>query len=108
MGSEMCIRDRFTTQPERSEMPESFSFEGIYPNPFNPVTQFSFVLPEASRVSLKVYNLQGRLVATLADGMRDAGTHEVTFDASNLASGIYLYRLTAGTFNASGKMVLVK
>ncbi len=102
------FEDWFTTQPERSEMPESFSFEGIYPNPFNPVTQFSFVLPEASRVSLKVYNLQGRLVATLADGMRDAGTHEVTFDASNLASGIYLYRLTAGTFNTSGKMALVK
>jgi hypothetical protein len=57
---------------------------------------------------LLIYNLQGQLVGTLVDGMRDAGTHDVSFDASHLASGIYLYRLTAGTHDFSGKMVLVK
>ncbi len=89
-------------------VPESFSFHGLYPNPFNPETKFSFALPEASQVSLKIYNLHGKLVATLVDGMRTAGTHDVTFDASNLASGIYLYRLTAGNNNINGKMMLIK
>ncbi|TKJ41461.1 hypothetical protein CEE37_02555 [candidate division LCP-89 bacterium B3_LCP] len=89
-------------------IPDDFTFGGIYPNPFNPTTQFSFALPAASHVKLSVYNLRGQLVNTLVDGMRDAGTHDVSFDASNLASGIYLYRLSAGSNNISGKMVLVK
>ena len=89
-------------------IPESFVFEGIYPNPFNPSTILSFQLQVASKVNLSVYDISGRQIAQLIDGYRDAGIHEVTFDASNLASGIYLYRLTAGSFNASGKMVLVK
>ena len=78
------------------------------PNPFNLSTTFSFDLPEATHVKLIVYNLLGQVVATLLDGMRDVGSHDVTFDASNLASGIYLYRLTAGSNNISGKMILVK
>ncbi|TKJ41459.1 hypothetical protein CEE37_02545 [candidate division LCP-89 bacterium B3_LCP] len=92
----------------RTEIPQDFAFSGIYPNPFNPTTQFSFALPAASHVKLSVYNLRGQLVSTLVDGMRDAGTHEVAFDASDLASGIYLYRLNAGNNNISGKIVLVK
>ncbi|HEX7344621.1 MAG TPA: C25 family cysteine peptidase, partial [bacterium] len=87
---------------------DAFSFRGAYPNPFNPITRFSFSLPEAAQVTLQVFDLQGRLVATLAEGMRDAGSHEATFDASHLASGIYLYHLTAGSFDAGGKMVLLK
>ncbi|MBU0518757.1 SBBP repeat-containing protein [bacterium] len=80
----------------------------ISPNPFNPVTMLSYDLPEAAEINLSVYDVSGRLVAELVDGWRNAGSHEVTFDASNLASGIYLYRLDAGEFSATGKMVLMK
>lgn len=79
-----------------------------YPNPFNPTTAISYQLQDAGRVSLRVYNTAGKLVSTLVDGWRDAGSHEVTFEGSLLPSGIYVYRLEAGSFSASGKMVLVK
>ncbi len=85
-----------------------FALLGTYPNPFNPSTTISFALPEAGKVTLSVYDVTGRLVTTLVDGHRNAGVHEVTFDASQLASGIYIYRLEAGQFTASGKMVLMK
>jgi len=85
-----------------------FVLHEAYPNPFNPTTNFSFSIPQAEHVTLKVFNLQGQLVETLVDGLRDAGSHNVTFDASALSSGIYLYQLTAGQNTASGKMVLVK
>lgn len=102
-----CGEDFETAESAFILHPSSFSLS-LSPNPFNPTTRFSFSLPEAAHITLKVYNLQGRLVATLIDGMRDAGSHEAIFDASALSSGIYLYRLTAGNFDAGGKMVLVK
>jgi hypothetical protein len=79
-----------------------------YPNPFNPVTTLSYNLPEKSKVSLKVYHLHGQLVAKLVDGWRDKGLHEVTFDASHLASGMYFYNLTSGTYSTTRKMILIK
>ncbi len=79
-----------------------------YPNPFNPTTTLSFELPDAGFVTLAVYDVSGRQVAELVDGWRGAGTHEVTFDASNLASGVYIYKLTAGNYTASCKMVLMR
>lgn len=88
--------------------PSDFALLGCYPNPFNPVTAISYRLPAVSRVNLAVYDLSGRQVATLVNGFRDAGLHEVTFDGSNLASGVYLYCLQAGDFSAAGKMVLMK
>ncbi|MBU0518760.1 T9SS type A sorting domain-containing protein [bacterium] len=88
--------------------PQKFSMNSAYPNPFNPVTTLSFDLPEAVKVSLNVYDISGRLVAELVAGWRNIGSHEVTFDASTLASGVYLYAITAGDFQASGKMVLMK
>jgi hypothetical protein len=91
-----------------AEMPQTFSIKPAYPNPFNPITTLRFSLPQAARVSLSIYDISGRLVTTLVDGWRYAGTHDVTFDGSNSASGIYIYRLNAGDFTASGKMVLVK
>ncbi|TKJ41003.1 hypothetical protein CEE37_04885 [candidate division LCP-89 bacterium B3_LCP] len=87
---------------------EEFALLGAYPNPFNPLTVLSFKLHDASIVNLAVYDISGRLVTTLVNGWRDAGIHEVTFDASGLPSGVYLYRLTAGEFSDSGKMVLMK
>ena len=98
--------------PENS-LPANFAFQGPHPNPFNPTTVASFELRVPSYVKVRVYDIAGRLVATLADGWRAAGWHEVTFDpkgagGSDLASGIYIYRLEAGGFAASGKMVLMK
>ncbi len=85
-----------------------FALLGSYPNPFNPSTTISYTLDNANSVKLAVYDLSGREVATLVDGYREIGTHEVTFDASGLASGVYVYRLTSGMKVASGKMVLMK
>jgi hypothetical protein len=78
------------------------------PNPFNPSTAISFELRAASCTSLKVYDTSGRLAATLMYGWRQAGKHEATFDGSNLASGVYLYHLRAGSNQATGKLVLTK
>ena len=80
----------------------------VQPNPFNPQTVLSYQLPVASQVALQVYDTAGRLVATLADGWRESGFHDVTFNGFGLPSGIYFYRLKAGEFQATGKMMLVK
>ena len=91
-----------------AEIPSNFVLNGVYPNPFNPTTTISFSLPEASKVTLSVYDVSGRMVARLVDGWRDAGVHEAIFDGANLASGVYIYNLSAGQFNATGKMIMMK
>lgn len=88
-------------------IPEEFAVD-IHPNPFNPVTSLSFALPEAGSVKLSVFDVSGRLISQINEGWLDAGTREIRFDGSNLASGIYIYRLEAGRFTASGKMILMK
>jgi len=89
-------------------VPGSYALEQNYPNPFNPSTSVDFSLPAASQVRLSVYNLLGQEVATIVNGQMAAGTHTVRFDASKLSSGVYLYRLTAGSFTKSMKMLLLK
>jgi hypothetical protein len=79
-----------------------------YPNPFNATTTFSYDLPKAGRVSLCVYDVLGHEIAVLKNGIAEAGTHRVTFDGSNLASGIYFARLEAGKFTQTKKLVLLK
>ena len=79
-----------------------------YPNPFNPSAEIAFDLPEATDVRLAVYDVTGREVARLADGPTGAGAHRVRFDATGLPSGVYLYRLEAGSFAATERMTLVK
>jgi hypothetical protein len=91
-----------------SDLPSRFALLGNYPNPFNPVTNISYQLSATSFVKLSIYDVAGRKVAELVNGWREAGVHEVTWDASDLASGIYVYRLEAGEFSAGGKMVLMK
>jgi hypothetical protein len=76
--------------------------------PFNPSTTIRYGLPERSRVTLTVFNSLGQQVATLVEGEREAGHHDVTFDASHLASGVYLYRLVAGEFVQARKLLLMK
>jgi len=88
--------------------PSSFILHPCSPNPFNPTTVLSFELRAASFVRLSVYDISGRLVAALVDGWRDAGEHEVTFDGSGLAAGIYLSRLTTGDRSAVQKLILMK
>jgi len=91
-----------------SDSPIDFFLSQNYPNPFNPGTTMKFTLPRAGFVTLKVYNVLGEEVATLAAGDHTAGTSEVTWDASGMPSGVYFYRLTAGEHISVGKMVLMK
>lgn len=92
---------------EVDQSPEALSLSN-YPNPFNPATEISYSLPERSQVSLVVYDMLGRQVADLVNQSQPAGTHRVSFDASRLSSGIYLYRLQAGGEVMTGQMTLVK
>jgi hypothetical protein len=91
-----------------STLPVNFTLEQNYPNPFNPSTVISFNLPVASDVQLTVYDLLGRRVATLVNEKMQAGTQMVQFNASNLASGIYMYELKAGSVRLTQKMTLIK
>ncbi|TKJ41729.1 hypothetical protein CEE37_03945 [candidate division LCP-89 bacterium B3_LCP] len=88
--------------------PLQYELSNAYPNPFNPSTILGYKLPVASLVKLAVYDISGRLVSELVNGWRDIGVHEVMFEASDLASGLYIYHLDAGDFTASGKMILMK
>jgi hypothetical protein len=101
-GDEQVEIDRTTT------LPTTFYLAQNFPNPYNPTTTIRFAIPSAGKVKLTVYNVRGELVRTLVDGEVSAGYHEVTFDASKLASGVYFYRLEAGSYVATQKMILAK
>lgn len=90
------------------EVPREIELDQNYPNPFNPSTQIRFALPEASDVGLEVFDITGRRVANLVDARQAPGTYTVTFDATNLTSGVYFYRLTAGSMQILKRMVLLK
>jgi len=88
--------------------PLSFTLEQNYPNPFNPSTSIEYTIPKSGLVTLKVYDVLGREVATLVNGQNESGKHTVEFDASNLNSGVYFYKIESGNFFATKKMILVK
>ena len=89
-------------------VPSKFELRNNYPNPFNPSTIISFTLPINSQVRLDVYNILGQKVAELINKQMNAGDYNVTFNAGNLSSGVYLYRLQAGQFTSTKKMILTK
>jgi len=89
-------------------MPKTYSLAQNFPNPFNARTRINFALPQQSDVTIEVYNILGQKTATLAEGLLPAGNHTVIWDASNVASGVYYYRLTAGDFSAIKMMTLLK
>ena len=89
-------------------VPDRFELSQNYPNPFNPTTNIKFSIPNSGKISLKVYDRLGKEVADLADGFRNAGTYEISFDASDLTSGVYFYKLAVNDIVNTKKMTLIK
>lgn len=110
--SESKIKYQFITSVENSslEKPATYELNQNYPNPFNPSTVISYRLPEAGMVTLKVYDLLGREAATLVNSYQQAGSYNYQLSTNNyhLTSGVYFYRITAGTFSQVRKMILLK
>ncbi|MTI87649.1 MAG: T9SS type A sorting domain-containing protein [Balneolaceae bacterium] len=103
------LREVVTTSTEPSlDVPKQIRLNQNYPNPFNPSTVIRYSLAQAAMVQLEVFDTSGRKVATLVHRHKAAGEHTVTFDASKLSSGIYLYKLNANGHQISRKMTLVK
>ncbi|MCU0343316.1 MAG: T9SS type A sorting domain-containing protein, partial [Ignavibacterium sp.] len=88
--------------------PKKFELSQNYPNPFNPTTTISYNIPEATNVKLTIYNLLGQEIKTLVNEFKESGVHTINFDASELNSGLYIYKLQAGSFVQTRKMTLVK
>jgi hypothetical protein len=89
-------------------IPTAYALDQNYPNPFNPNTKISFSIPVEGFVALDVYNSIGQKVATLVNENKTAGNYEVNFNAANLSSGVYFYKLTSGNFVNVKKMILMK
>jgi hypothetical protein len=90
-----------------ASFPNDFLLQQNYPNPFNPSTRIEYFLPRSERVALKIYDLEGREVANLVDGLRSAGWHSVIFNGAELANGVYLYRLQVSGFVQTKKLVIL-
>ena len=94
--------------PVSNEIPNKFDLSQNYPNPFNPTTNIKFAVPKNEFVSIKIYDVLGKEVATLLNENKTAGTYEVNFNASSLSSGVYFYKMKAGSFSSIKRMVVVK
>lgn len=97
-----------SVQSATMHIPKNFSLKQNYPNPFNPTTNIAFEIPRGSMVTLRVYNILGQVVKTLVHGVKAPGHYTVRFNGSGLASGLYIYRIQAGSFVQSKKLMLVK
>src|SRR5205085_8000985 len=95
-------------QPVNGEVPNAFALSQNYPNPFNPTTNIKFSIPKNSLVKMTVFDITGKEVTTLVNGNYTAGTYNVDFDASNIASVVYFYKIQADDFTSVKKMLLVK
>ena len=105
-----CVKDIAVGVDDRnkSELPKEFFLLQNYPNPFNPQTKISYSVPKESFITLKVYDLLGREVATLVNEKKPVGEYSVPWNADNVPSGIYFYKLSAGDFIQTKKMILMK
>ena len=110
----MCLRDRYNSdlvgiQNTNTGLPASIELKQNYPNPFNPETIISFSLDKPKNVSLVIYDMLGKEVKTLINGMVKPGEHKIKFDASEIPAGVYFYTLKTGNeFTQTKKMILVK
>lgn len=95
-------------EQDQMERPVSYTLEQNYPNPFNPTTQITYQIPQQEFVQLEVFDMLGRRVSQLVNETKSAGSYSVTFDASGLNSGVYIYRLTAGSYSQVRRLLLVK
>ena len=95
-------------QITNSSVPTKYELSANYPNPFNPSTTIEYAVPNDGMVTLKVYDVLGREVANLVNEYMPTGRYKITWDASKMASGIYVYRMTANKFTTSRKMLLMK
>ena len=93
---------------KNSLSPKRFNFSNIYPNPFNPSTEISFNVSVDGNLSLAAYNVQGEQVSSIFEGYKSAGNYSYSWNASDFASGVYIFRLTAGEISTSTKALLVK
>jgi hypothetical protein len=100
--------DAVVSVDSETGLPERFTLEQNYPNPFNPSTEIRYTLPADGRVNLEVFSITGQKIVTLMDDVKPAGTHTISFNASGLASGVYLYRLTNGIWSETRKMMILK
>ena len=108
--ADMIVGNGFNTFNLSREIyiPEEFSLERAYPNPFNPVTTIQYGLPVDAEVNIIIYDLQGRIAAELVSGMKTAGYHSLHWDASNHSSGIYFVKMMTSEFTKTQKLMLVK
>jgi hypothetical protein len=93
---------------ETKEVPREFALAQNYPNPFNPTTTVEYAIPTAERVRLVLYSALGEEVATLVDAQQEAGYYTAVVSGERLASGVYFYRLTAGSYTSARKMLLLR
>jgi hypothetical protein len=89
-------------------VPTEYILEQNYPNPFNPTTTIKYSIPHASKIKIQIYDILGREVATVINEMKSAGTYTATFNAANMSSGVYFYRLQAGSFTETKKLLLLR
>ncbi|MBA4407608.1 hypothetical protein C0389_10065 [bacterium] len=95
-------------EEEKNNLPTNFALEQNYPNPFNPTTTIKYSILRQSVVSISVYDLLGREVSVLVNEEKPAGNYSIKFNGSNLTSGVYLYRMQAGSFVETKKLVMIK
>ncbi|MCH8495864.1 MAG: T9SS type A sorting domain-containing protein [Balneolales bacterium] len=107
-GYPYLIYQLTTSIEDEVEIPNAVLLSQNYPNPFNPSTVIGFSLPQTDHVKLEVYTVNGQLISTLVNETRSAGLHEVRFDASNLSSGVYIYRVITGSDIQTRRMTLIK
>jgi photosystem II stability/assembly factor-like uncharacterized protein len=102
------LRPGVVSTETNQDNPQEFHLTQNYPNPFNPTTTIKYSIPSDGYITLKIFNALGEEISTIVDGYKETGVYEVNFEAGDLSSGIYLYRLTSNNFNEIKKMILIK